>query len=102
MNTSEIIASKNKGILKDLIPSRDLPIYGKSLIDPAAEVFQEPIKQKISITKTNGKWLINGNPYEKISEKEKIFFDEFIIAMKWDYQMMQHDEKLKKHPDDRS
>lgn len=51
---------------------------------------------KIEITKINGKWLINGKPYNEISYTEKIFFDEFLLAMKWDYEMIQHD-KLKQN-----
>lgn len=88
MSTSEITASSNKGILENLIPSKDLPIYGKSVTDPNADVFNQPIKfmEKIVITKENGKWLVNGKPYDQISYSEKVFFDKFIAAMNYDYE----------------
>lgn len=46
---------------------------------------------KIEITKENGKWLINGKPYNEISYTEKIFFDEFLLAMKWNEEMKKFD-----------
>ena len=36
----------------------------------------------IEIKRTAGKWLVNGKPYHKISGEEKTFFDNFIAAMK--------------------
>lgn len=52
--------------------------------------------KKIVITKTNGKWLINGKRYSETSNEEKQFFDEFLVAMKWDQEMQAHDAKTKK------
>lgn len=46
----------------------------------------------VEINKTDGKWLINGMPYDNISEEEKQFFDEFIIARKMQYECEQHDK----------
>ncbi len=51
---------------------------------------------RIEVKKTDGKWLINGKTYDKISDKEKTFFDEFIIAMRWRYECEQYDKRLKK------
>lgn len=51
---------------------------------------------KIEIKKIDGKWLINGKTYNKISEEEKIFFDEFILAMRWQYECEQYDKFKKK------
>lgn len=98
MSTPNIIASNNKELSNRLIPSRDLPIYCNSVTDPNAAAFHEPIKpmDTIVITKTNGKWLVNGKPYFNINDKEKRFFDEFILAMKWEKQMEEHDNRLKK------
>jgi len=50
----------------------------------------------IEINKINGKWLVNGKAYENISDEEKQFFDEFIIAMKWQFEHEQLDNQLKK------
>jgi len=77
----DIIDNNNKSLLKGLIPQRDLPIYGNSTIDPNDEVFKQPLN-KVEITKTNGKWLVNGMPYDKLSYAEKLFFDEFLKATK--------------------
>lgn len=46
---------------------------------------------KIEINKTDGKWLINGKQYADLSNEEKQFFDEFIIAMKWQFECEQND-----------
>lgn len=51
---------------------------------------------KIVITKTNGKWLINGKPYNQTSKKEQDFFNEFILAMKWQNGCEKHDKKILK------
>jgi hypothetical protein len=51
---------------------------------------------KIVIQLKDGKWLINDKPYFELSYAEKQFFDEFIIAMKWEQQMIEHDNQLKK------
>lgn len=48
---------------------------------------------KIIISKENGKWLINGKPYAEISYVEKIFFDEFILAMKWEKEAIDFDNR---------
>jgi hypothetical protein len=50
---------------------------------------------KIEINKTAGKWLINGKPYDKISEEEKQFFDEFILSMRWQFECEQFDKRNK-------
>jgi len=75
----DIINNNNKSLLNGLIP--DLPLYGSSIIDPNDEVFNQPLN-KVEITKTNGKWLVNGMPYDKLSYSEKLFFDEFLKATK--------------------
>ena len=41
---------------------------------------------KIEIIKYNGKWLINGKQYHELEYTEKMFFDEFLIAMKLDFE----------------
>jgi len=40
---------------------------------------------KITIKKSNGKWLINGKTYEKLEPQEKIFFDDFLRYMRENY-----------------
>lgn len=35
---------------------------------------------KIEIELKDGKWLINGKTYNELSDAEKLFFDEFLIA----------------------
>lgn len=50
---------------------------------------------KIEITKINGKWLVNGKPYDKVNDEEKKFFDEFILFMKQEKGKENHDAKLK-------
>ena len=37
---------------------------------------------KIEIKLENCKWLINGKQYGELSDEEKTFFDEFLIAMR--------------------
>ena len=100
MYTSEIVRANNEKLTYKLIPPKDLPVYGNFSVDPRASIFNEPIKpkpmDKIEITKTNGKWLINGKPYYNITDKEKQFFDEFILAMKWEQEMIEHDKRLNK------
>lgn len=51
---------------------------------------------KIEIKKIEAKWLINGKQYKYLSGKEKKFFDEFVLAMKWNYECEQFDKRLKK------
>ncbi len=41
---------------------------------------------KIEIKLTNSKWLINGKQYHELFGTEKTFFDEFIIAMKINFE----------------
>lgn len=48
---------------------------------------------KIEIIKSDGKWLVNGKPYTNSTDKEKIFFDEFLIAMKWEKECEEFDKK---------
>lgn len=50
---------------------------------------------KIEINKTDGKWLINGKQYADLTKEEKQFFDEFIIAMKWQFECEKFDEPTK-------
>jgi len=98
MSTSEIFTANNNKLTNKLIPSRDLPIYAKSLTNPENEVFNQPIKtmaDKHTIKLTNGKYLINGKPIDKCTDEEKEFFSGFIIAMRLDYGKVKHDEKLK-------
>ena len=98
MIAQDIIASNNKELSNRLIPSKDLPVYEIYSVDPRAEIFNQPLEimDTIVITKTNGKWLVNGKPYYNINDKEKRFFDEFILAMKWEKQIEEHDNRLKK------
>jgi len=44
MSTHQITTANNKGLPNKLIPSRDLPIYAKSLTNPKEEIFNQPIK----------------------------------------------------------
>ena len=37
---------------------------------------------KMEIKLRNGRWLINGKCYQDLYSYEKIFFDEFLIAMR--------------------
>ena len=41
---------------------------------------------KIEIILKNGKWLINGKQYRDLGGIEKIFFEEFLIAMKLNFE----------------
>lgn len=52
------------------------------------------MKMEISILK--GKLLINGKSYSELNEEEKQFFGELIIAMKWEAEMHEYDNKQKK------
>lgn len=40
----------------------------------------------IHIKLEGGKWLINGKQYHELSYSEKVFFDEFLIAMKINFE----------------
>jgi len=51
---------------------------------------------KKEINKTDGKWLINGKQYADLSDEEKQFFDEFILAMKWQFECEQLNNYQKK------
>ena len=51
---------------------------------------------KIVIEKVNGRWLINGKPYDSISDKEKQFFNEFVLFMKWEQGKDEFDKRTKK------
>ncbi len=51
---------------------------------------------KIEALRIDGKWLINGKPYDQVSEEEKKFFDEFLLFMKLEKGKEDHDAKLKK------
>ena len=51
---------------------------------------------KMEIRKIDGKWLINGKPYDQVSDEEKKFFNEFLLFMKWEEGKEKHDAKLKK------
>lgn len=48
---------------------------------------------KIEIIKTDGKWLVNGKPYPQLSYSEKVFFDEFLIAMKISFEAEKQEKK---------
>jgi len=37
---------------------------------------------KVEIKRIDGRWLINGKPYHKATEKEMEFFNEFFLFMK--------------------
>jgi hypothetical protein len=41
---------------------------------------------KIEITLKSGKWLINGKPYQDLCWVERTFFDEFLIAMRINFE----------------
>lgn len=43
----------NKMLLNKLIPEKNLPIYGKSVIDVNDPVFNEPLSKKIVYAKRN-------------------------------------------------
>ena len=51
---------------------------------------------KIEIIKVNGKWLINGKQYADLDYSERIFFDEFLIAMRWEKECEEFDKQQKK------
>jgi hypothetical protein len=51
---------------------------------------------KMEITKTNAKWLVNGKTYSEMKLPEKLFFDEFLIAMRWEKECEQFDNQQKK------
>lgn len=51
---------------------------------------------KIVINKIDGKWMVNGKQYADLSGEEKQFFEEFILAMKWQFECEQYDKRLKK------
>lgn len=38
--------------------------------------------RSVTITIENGLWLINGKRYQELDWNEKIFFNEFLIAMR--------------------
>lgn len=38
-----------------------------------------------TIKKENGKWFLNGKLYHELNESEKLFFDEFWIAIKFNF-----------------
>lgn len=41
---------------------------------------------KVEITKPFGKWLINGKSYEELDWIEKVFCDEFLLAMRMEFE----------------
>lgn len=45
---------------------------------------------KVEIILDNGKWFINGKQYHELSYSEKMFFDEFLIAMKLNFEEEQY------------
>jgi hypothetical protein len=47
---------------------------------------------RIQIKKVNGKWEVNGKSYSTLEGKEKLFFEEFLVAMRLNY----HFEKSKR------
>lgn len=44
MQSKDIITQNNKELANKLIPCKTLPIYCKSVTDPNAEVFNQPLK----------------------------------------------------------
>lgn len=88
----ELVVKNNEELLRRLLPENELPIYCNSVIDPRAEVFNQPyyktIMNEIVIHKTNGKWLINGKSYSELLESNNVeelaFFDDFLAHMKWE------------------
>lgn len=42
---------------------------------------------KIEIKNTNGKWLINGKPYNECTFCEQQFFNEFIKSFKYEFEV---------------
>jgi hypothetical protein len=50
---------------------------------------------KIEIIKENGKWLVNEKPYAELSYTEKLFFDEFLIAIRLEEGMKEYENNLK-------
>ena len=51
---------------------------------------------EMMISKTNGKWFVNGRSYSEMTKEEKSFFDQFIIAMKWESQCEEFDKNQNK------
>jgi hypothetical protein len=51
----------------------------------------------IEIKKSGAKWLANGKQYKDLSGEEKKFFDEFMLAMRWQYECENYDQRKKKH-----
>ena len=51
---------------------------------------------KIEIKKVNGKWLINDKQYADLDYTERMFFDEFLIAMRWEKECEEFDKQQKK------
>lgn len=45
---------------------------------------------KIEIKLENGNWLINGKLYTELSHSERSFFDEFLIAMRINFEAEKH------------
>ena len=50
----------------------------------------------IEIIKVNGKWMINGKQYPDLDYTERMFFDEFLIAMRWERECEDFDNQQKK------
>jgi hypothetical protein len=98
MITKEIIRNYNKQLSSCLIPSKCLDIFCNSIFDPRAHVFDQPIVPKpvsrVIVAKVDGKWLVNGKPYSKTSLSERIFFEEFLLASRWEEQMKINDKSL--------
>lgn len=42
--------------------------------------------KEITIKLENNKWLINGKQYKDLSYPEKVFFDEFLIAIRINFE----------------
>jgi hypothetical protein len=47
---------------------------------------------KIEIKRINSKWLINGKQYPELCGTEKTFFDEFLIAMRINFEAEKHSQ----------
>jgi len=50
----------------------------------------------VDIKQVDGKWLINGKPYAELSYSEKVFFDEFLVAMRWEKECEEFDKRQNK------
>lgn len=95
MKTHYIVEKNNKVLFSNFLPKKEDPISSKYVIDPQDPIFDKELSEKIHIQQINGKFFINGNPYEKASIADQTFFRQLILAKKWEQQKDQYDENLK-------